>query len=465
MKESEVPWLGKVPAHWEIQRQRSVAKLIVSNVDKHVVNDEVPVRLCNYVDVYKNDHITDRIRFMRATASEKEIQRFHLELGDVIITKDSEEWDDIGVPALIEYAPPDLLCGYHLAILRPNTALISGRYLLRALQSRCVSYQFHVSANGVTRYGISHEAIKSVRIPVPPLDEQRAIVGFLDYFDGLIQSHILAKQKSIALLNEMKQAIVNGVITHGADPKQHLKPSGLEWFGNVPADWDVAPAKYHYREVDERSASGTEELLSVLHITGVTPRSEKNVTMFMAESYMGHKLCRTGDLVINTMWAWMGALGVTSMTGIVSPSYGVYRPLRASQLLPRFADQLLRSLPYISEYLARSTGIRSSRLRLYPEQFLRIPLVCPPPAEQEDILRKIDSATVELNKAMENKTRQIALLREYRLRMITDVATGKLDLRSLARNLPEEPIKIEKHNEVGVDMNSQGDGEDELEEA
>ena len=98
-KISGVPRFGDVPAHWEIRPLRTVAEMRVSNVDKHTKEGELPVRLCNYVDVYKNDHIIQAMPFMRATASREEIERFRLERDDVLITKDSESWDDIGVPA------------------------------------------------------------------------------------------------------------------------------------------------------------------------------------------------------------------------------------------------------------------------------------------------------------------------------------------------------------------------------
>ena len=111
-------WL--VPTHWEVRRIRTVAELRVSNVDKHTKEEELPVRLCNYVDVYKNDRITQQLVFMAATASEDEIERFRLDQNDVVITKDSETWDDIGVPALVTEPAKDLISGYHLAILRPK---------------------------------------------------------------------------------------------------------------------------------------------------------------------------------------------------------------------------------------------------------------------------------------------------------------------------------------------------------
>src|SRR5947207_8909 len=93
-------------------------------------------------------------------------------------------------------------------------------------------------------------------------------------------------------------------------PYPEYKDSGLPWLAPIPMRWEVRRAKWFLREVDERSVTGKEELLSVSHVTGVTPRREKTVTMFLAKSNVGHKLCRPDDVVINTMWAWMAAMGV-----------------------------------------------------------------------------------------------------------------------------------------------------------
>lgn len=152
----------------------------------------------------------------------------------------------------------------------------------------------------------------------------------------------------------------------------------MPWLPAVPEHWDEQRAKVFFHEVDERSRTGSEELLSVSHLTGVTPRSQKNVTMFKAESYTGHKLCRPGDIVVNTLWAWMAALGAARHTGLVSPAYGVYRPHQPEIFNPAYLDYLLRTRAYVAEYNCRSTGIRASRLRLYPNQFLDIPLIKPP---------------------------------------------------------------------------------------
>jgi len=143
-------------------------------------------------------------------------------------------------------------------------------------------------------------------------------------------------------------------------PYPQMRASGLDWLGDIPAHWEVRRAKYSFFESDERSETGEEELLSVSHKTGVTPRSQKNVTMFKAESYIGHKLARPGDIAVNTMWAWMAALGVSRDVGIVSPSYGVYLPRPYAQFEGRFLDYLLRTELYRAEYIRRSRGITVS---------------------------------------------------------------------------------------------------------
>jgi len=197
--------------------------------------------------------------------------------------------------------------------------------------------------------------------------------------------------------------------------------------GEIPAYWEERRAKYLFREVDERSVAGTEELLSVSHISGVTPRRQKNVTMFIAGSYAGHKLCRPGDLVVNTMWAWMGALGVVKEAGLVSPSYHVYRPADQTALLPDYADRLLRTQPYVSEYICRSTGIRSSRLRLYPEQFLDIPIVYASIEEQRAMLAYLNAKDRAIRRFIRNKRRLIALLNEQKQAIIDRAVTRGVD--------------------------------------
>ncbi|MCL2523861.1 MAG: restriction endonuclease subunit S [Betaproteobacteria bacterium] len=201
----------------------------------------------------------------------------------------------------------------------------------------------------------------------------------------------------------------------------------MRWLPLVPEHWNEQRAKTFFREVDERSKTGQEELLSVSHLTGITPRSQKNVTMFKAASYIGSKLCRPGDIVVNTLWAWMAALGTSRHTGIISPAYGVYRPHNADNFNPTYLDYLLRTRAYVAEYTGRSTGIRSSRLRLYPNQFLDIALLQPPRPEQDQIVAYLRAQDAHIARFIKAKRELIGLLTEQKLRIIDHAVTRGLD--------------------------------------
>jgi type I restriction enzyme S subunit len=159
-----------------------------------------------------------------------------LVLGDVLITKDSEAWDDIGVPALVLESADDLICGYHLALLRQRDRRLAGTFLFRILQSTGSQYQFHVEANGVTRYGLSHAAIKSIWLPVPPLPEQAAIVRFLDARTDGIATAVDHTHREIALLREYRTRLIADVVTGKLDvrdaaarlPEEAQEPEPLE---------------------------------------------------------------------------------------------------------------------------------------------------------------------------------------------------------------------------------------------
>ena len=145
---------SNTPRPWANTTLGDVADLRISGVDKKIDPSEIPVRLCNYTDVYYNNFVHAGLKFMPGSATKKEIDKCALYPGDVVITKDSEKHDDIGVPALVRDNVPDLICGYHLAILRPDPSVIDGSYLFYALNSYRVQKQFHAYANGITRFGL-----------------------------------------------------------------------------------------------------------------------------------------------------------------------------------------------------------------------------------------------------------------------------------------------------------------------
>ena len=187
--QEHVPKAGRVGSEWLDVAIGEITEVTISNVDKKSKLGEQPVHLCNYTDVYYNRFIRSDLNFLAATATEREITRCSLNVGDVIITKDSEKYDDIGVPALIREEIPNLVCGYHLAILRPLSQVLEGAYLFYALGIAAVQHQFHSIANGVTRFGLPKNDIGNVKIPLPPLPEQRAIAHVLGTLDDKIEQN------------------------------------------------------------------------------------------------------------------------------------------------------------------------------------------------------------------------------------------------------------------------------------
>lgn len=218
-----------------------------------------------------------------------------------------------------------------------------------------------------------------------------------------------------------------------ADAKQYrpyptYMDSGVEWLGKIPKNWGVMDNRWLFRESDARSEYGAEELLTVSHISGVTRRADKpDVTMMEAESHEGYKLCSSGDLAINTMWAWMGALGVAREDGMVSPSYNVYRIIWTG-LVPGYYDYLCRAPAHIVEITRHSKGIWSSRLRLYPDTFRNIQTPVPPRSEQRRITKFLDQTTANIDALVAKKERLIELLHEKRTALITRSVTKGIDL-------------------------------------
>ena len=422
-KPSGVPWLWNVPEHWDVPRLKGYVTNAI-DLTRTPLDGELYLAL-EHVEGWTGrfSDAGDGISFSG------QVKRFHAE--DVLFGKLR--------PYLAKVTCPKRngVCVGEFLILRPHDARLSPHYLEQLLRSKPAIDAIDSSTFGAKMPRADWQFIGDLLFPLPPLPEQHAIVRYLDHMDRRIRRYVRAKRKLIAGLEEEKQAVINQAVTRGLDPNVRFKPCVVEWLGDVPEHWRVRRAKFFCREVDERSTTGTEKLMSVSHITGVTPR-KKTVTMFLAESNIGYKLCQPGDIVINTMWAYMAALGVARQNGLVSPSYGVYRPLNAERLNHGYIDSLLRTEAYRANYLIRSTGITSSRLRLYPESFLDIPLLSPPSTEQDAIVEHLERTTATTNTAIARARRQIKLLQEYRTRLISDVVTGKLDVREAAASLPDE---------------------------
>ena len=212
MKDSGVEWIGEIPAHWELKRLKELCYIQNSNVDKKSYDHEIPVKLCNYVDVYKNEFINESLNFMEATASKAEIKQFIIKKHDVFITKDSETCDDIAIPALATQSFDNVICGYHLAQFRTKKLLL-GSYLFRLFQSKNYGFRFVIYAKGITRVGLGQSAIADSLTPLPPPEEQQTIANYLDEKTTQIDQIIQTINSQIDKLKELRKALINDVVT------------------------------------------------------------------------------------------------------------------------------------------------------------------------------------------------------------------------------------------------------------
>jgi type I restriction enzyme S subunit len=229
---------------WREVSLTSVADIRFSSVNKVSQPGEEPVRLCNYTDVYNNDYVTADMDFMRATATKSEIERFGLQVGDVIITKDSETPDDIGIPTVVDTTAPDLVCGYHLALLRPNQDEVDPTFLAKQLAHHRIARYFGQQANGTTRYGLSTAAIANAPLHLPRPENQRSASALM----RMVDAQIAQTKAVIAKLTQVRAGMLHDLLSYGLDehgqlrdPIAHPEQFQDSPLGRIPINWDVGP--------------------------------------------------------------------------------------------------------------------------------------------------------------------------------------------------------------------------------
>jgi type I restriction enzyme S subunit len=437
-KGSGVEWLGEIPAHWEVRRLKTIAAVHLSNVDKKSVEGQESVGLCNYVDVYYNDRITLNLDFMAATATPEQIRRFSLRAGDVLITKDSESWTDIAVPAVVTSDLPDVLCGYHLALVRPAFDC-NGAFLARAFSAIGPRDQFQVAANGITRFGLGGDAIRTGLFAIPPVREQFAIAAFLDRETARIDALVGKKERLIELLQEKRTALITRAVTKGLDPNVPMKDSGVEWLGEIPAHWEVMRVRDIAESLqtgpfgsqlhsDEYVVGGT-PVINPAHLQdeGIVPDWSSSVDDPTAERLGRHRLS-AGDIV----FARRGEVGRCALTtweeeGWLCGTGSLRLRLRADVADPRFFVRMITTGGIRGWLALQSVG--STMQNLNTAIIGRIPVVVPPCSEQVAIADRLDHECERIRQLVGRIDNGIKRLKEFRTALISAAVTGKIDVR------------------------------------
>ncbi len=427
-KDSGVEWLGEIPEHWQVKRLKTVASVELSNVDKKSLEGEELVRLCNYVDVYYNERITADLDFMAATATREQVRRLSLLVDDVLITKDSESWTDIAIASVVTEDLPGVLCGYHLAHIRPAPTC-HGPFLARAFTAIGPRDQFRVAANGITRFGLGGDAIRTGMFAVPSMPEQRAIAAFLDRETARIDALVATKKRLVDLLQEKRNALITRAVTKGLDPTVPMKDSGVEWLGEIPAPWEVKRVKYLTSfTTGWTPPTGREDLYGGEHLwanisdlgSPVLYTTEKTISD-EAIREAGMRNAAAGCL----LFSFKLSVGTVSLAGVdmytneaiasFAPSERVdtgYLYWAAPVLIPHNAQENIYGAPLLNR-----------------ERIANADLLSPPLEEQRAIAAYLDRETARIDSLVAKVREAIDRLKELRAALIAAAVTGKIDVR------------------------------------
>lgn len=434
MKDSGVPWLGEVPEHWEVRRM----KLLLREVDSRSSSgDEQLLRVSQYTGVTQrkvidgsdepNTRASSLVGYKRVAVNDLVVNIMLAWNGSMGVSR----YDGIASPAYCVYrfrsgARP----WYYHELLR--LPVYKGR--IKTASTGVVESRLRLYSDDLGRI----EAI------LPPCEEQDAIVRFLDHADRRIRRYILAKQKLIKLLEEQKQAIIHRAVTRGLDPNVRLKPSGVEWLEEVPEHWEVVALRHRYSQclgkmLDSKRITGTHSLPYLRNTDVQWDRINiKNLPiMDIPQTEYDRYNVQNGDLLVceggevGRCAIWSGELVVCGFQKALHR----LRPRNAGRDVPRFMYYALRAAAkgnaFDDGHLSTIAHLTGDKLRAH-----RFPF--PPVTEQESLVCFLDSSLKQIDQTVSTASREVALLREYRTRLIADVVTGKLDVREAAAKLPEE---------------------------
>lgn len=415
-KDSGVPWIGEIPGHWTLARNKAFLFEKKETVGKRT---DFPLLSLTREGVIYRDIESGKGKFPKDFDTYKIVSA-----GDAIF-------------CLFDVDETPRTVG-----LSEKVGMITGAYNVFAIHDidKRFLYYFYIAIDDKKgmrplytglRKVINVNKFLSAKLAVPTPAEQEKIVAFLDKQTNLIESCICLRERELQTLNELKQAKIASAVTRGLNPDVPMKDSGIPWIGMIPAHWSIAKMRSIFRLAHEKTEEERNDLLSLSQYTGIQYKSDVEKTgMFEAESTIGYNVVHAGQFVMNIMLAWNGSYAVSNFDGIISPSYCVYDFIVDCD--KRYIGYLLQTEAYKAVFKANSKGLIDSRLRLYPNRFMPLYIALPPFEEQIRIADYIEKQLFSLDAYITSLEKEIEYLKEYKQRLISDVVTGKVDVRDEA---------------------------------
>lgn len=454
-RDSRVSWLGEVPDQWKV----------------------LPGRAC-----YRERAIPN--------SGMQESQVLSLSFGRIVVKSDdrlrglvpeSFETYQIVEPRDIVVRPTDLQNDWNSLrfALSPHRGIITSAYICLRTQGEMTreygylllhAYDlkkiFYGLGSGL-RQNLDWEDFKSLPCLVPPVAEQDAVVRFLDHADRRIRRATRAKQKMIALLNEQKQAVIHRAVTRGLDPNVRLKPSGMDWLGDVPVHWEVwrigrlgrigngsTPSRSHQAYWD----GGTRPWLNSSSVNrGRIRHADQFVTdLALQECHLPRLTPGTLLVAITGQGRTRGTAAILEMEATINQHMAYIAPDRDRVISEYLRLSLIAAYPELRRI---SDGSGSTKGALTCGDLSQFKVALPPQDEQGRIVAAVETSVGEIERAIAGSAASIDLLNEYRSRLITDVVTGRLDVRDAAASLPEESRDSELLDDIAVEQMAEPDVE------
>ncbi len=433
---SHAAWLGYLPAHWDCKK---IGALFSERKIKVSDKDYAPLSVAKIGVV---------LQLETAVKTDAGDNRKLVCAGDFVINSRSDRKGSCGVSEL------DGSVSLINIVLQPRKEM-NNRYVHFLMRSQPFSEEYYRNGRGIVSdlWTTRYSEMKSILLPVPPREEQDQIVRFLDWKVSNINKLINIKKKEIKAIDALKRSMVSHAITRGLTTDAPMKDSGVKWLGDIPAHWNVTKLRQILHPVSEKNHPEF-PLLSVVREQGVILRDVEDKEAnhnFIPDDLSGYKVVRKGQFAMNKMKAWQGSYGVSDYTGIVSPAYFIFDI--AFENLEYF-HYAIRSKVYVNFFAQASDGIRVGQWDLQMDKMKEIPFIVPPADEQIAIVKYIKKALPRYDAAIEKLTEEVAVLEEYKNKIIADTVTGKIDVRSI--EIPEYEFVDEY-----TDADNEDDGEEE----
>ena len=409
MKDSGIAWIGAIPQDWQLSK---IGNLYTQRNEKVSDKDYQPLSVT-----------MQGILPQLATAAKTDDgdNRKLVRVGDFAINSRSDRRGSCGI------SPLDGSVSLINIILTPRTAMHPGYYNW-LFHTTLFADEFYKWGHGIVAdlWTTRWQEMKSITVPVPEYAEQERIAAFLDAECAEIDAVLEKTRASIEEYKKLKQAVITQAVTKGIRGDRPMKDSGIEWIGDIPAEWDVIRVKQLLKERNERSKEGKEEPLSMSQKVGLVPTKFLESIPNMASSFVGAKLAYVDDLVFNKLKAHLGVFSVSRYDGLVSPDYAVYCSTGKSNL--KYLEYIFKTPQCIGEFRKKSTGIAAGLMRLYTEGLFSIYLPYPALSEQEEIAEYLNEKCAGIDTLIVKKQQYLTKIENYKKSLIYEYVTGKKEV-------------------------------------